>query len=78
MEQSVHGFLDQHIENGQMDLVLDYASPVPAILTMKMMGLPSTTGSSTPTSSTRSWPPPDGHEYTKAIAKVPAMIEEVC
>ena len=23
-----------------MDLVLDYASPVPAILTMKLMGLP--------------------------------------
>ena len=40
MEQSVHWFLDQRIADGQMDLVLDYASPVPAILTMKLMGLP--------------------------------------
>lgn len=40
MEQSAHWFLDQHITTGQMDLVLDYASPVPAILTMKLMGLP--------------------------------------
>ena len=29
MEQSVHWFLDQRIADGQMDLVLDYASPVP-------------------------------------------------
>ena len=40
MEQSVHWFLDQRIADGQMDLVLDYASPVPAILTMQLMGLP--------------------------------------
>jgi cytochrome P450 len=40
MEQSVHWFLDQRIADGAMDLVLDYASPVPAILTMRLMGLP--------------------------------------
>jgi cytochrome P450 len=40
MEQSVTWFLDQKIEDGAMDLVLDYTSPVPAILTMRMMGLP--------------------------------------
>ena len=40
MEQSVHWFLDQRIADGRMDLVLDYASPVPAILTMRLMGLP--------------------------------------
>ncbi len=40
MEQWVHWFLDQKIADGRMDLVLDYASPVPAILTMKLMGLP--------------------------------------
>ena len=40
MEQQAHHFLDQRINDGQMDLVLDYASPVPAILTMKLMGLP--------------------------------------
>ncbi|MET0316756.1 MAG: cytochrome P450, partial [Rhodococcus fascians] len=38
MEQSVHWFLDQRIADGRMDLVLDYASPVPAILTMRLMG----------------------------------------
>jgi cytochrome P450 len=40
MEQSVTWFLDQKIETGAMDLVLDYTNPVPAALTMKMMGLP--------------------------------------
>jgi cytochrome P450 len=40
MQQSVTWFLDEKIETGEMDLVLDYTSPVPAILTMRMMGLP--------------------------------------
>src|ERR1700742_1495850 len=78
MEQSAHWFLDQQITKSQMDLVLDYASPVPAILTMKLMGLPYD-----------NWHlyanlfhsvmavPQDSDEYTSAIAKVPAMMEEV-
>jgi cytochrome P450 len=78
MEQSAHWFLDQRITEGQTDLVLDYASPVPAILTMKLMGLPYD-----------NWHlyanlfhsvmavPQDSDEYTNAIAKVPAMMEEV-
>ncbi|GBG37341.1 cytochrome P450 [Mycobacterium montefiorense] len=78
MEEKAHEFLDQHIENGAMDLVLDYASPVPAILTMKLMGLP-----------LDNWHiyasmfhnvmavPQDSPEYAEAIAKVPAMMEEV-
>ncbi|MCA2250660.1 cytochrome P450 [Mycobacterium intracellulare] len=78
MEQSAHWFLDQHITTGQMDLVLDYASPVPAILTMKLMGLPYD-----------NWHlyanlfhsvmavPQDSDEYADAIAKVPAMMQEV-
>ena len=78
MEQSAHWFLDQHITDGQMDLVLDYASPVPAILTMKLMGLPYD-----------NWHlyanlfhsvmavPQDSDEYTNAIAKVPAMMQDV-
>ena len=78
MEDKAHEFLDQHIENGEMDLVLDYASPVPAILTMKLMGLP-----------LDNWHlyasmfhnvmavPQDSPEYAEAIAKVPAMMEEV-
>jgi cytochrome P450 len=78
MEQSAHWFLDQRIGDGQMDLVLDYASPVPAILTMKLMGLPY-----------ENWQlyanlfhsvmavPQDSPEYAKAIAEVPAMMEDV-
>ncbi len=78
MEQSAHWFLDQHIADGHMDLVLDYASPVPAILTMKLMGLPYD-----------NWHlyanlfhsvmavPQDSDEYASAIAKVPAMMQDV-
>jgi cytochrome P450 len=78
MEQWAHWFLDQRIGDGQMDLVLDYASPVPAILTMKLMGLPYD-----------NWQlyanlfhsvmaaPQDSDQYAKAIAEVPAMMEGV-
>ena len=78
MEQLAHWFLDQRIGDGQMDLVLDYASPVPAILTMKLMGLPYDT-----------WQryanlfhsvmavPQDSPEYGEAIAEVPAMMQGV-
>jgi cytochrome P450 len=78
MEQSAHWFLDQHIGDGAMDLVLDYASPVPAILTMRLMGLPYD-----------NWQlyanlfhsvmalPQDSPEYAKAIAEVPAMMQDV-
>jgi cytochrome P450 len=76
MEQSVHWFLDQRIGDGKMDLVLDYASPVPAILTMRLMGLPYD-----------NWQlyanlfhsvmavPQDSAEYGRAIAEVPAMMD---
>jgi cytochrome P450 len=40
MEQAATWFLDQRIANGAMDLVHDYTNPIPAILTMQMMGLP--------------------------------------
>jgi cytochrome P450 len=78
MEQSAHWFLDQKIQDGRMDLVLDYASPVPAILTMKLMGLPYD-----------NWHlyanmfhsvmaiPQDSPEYIDAISQVPAMMQEV-
>jgi cytochrome P450 len=78
MEQSAHWFLDQRIGDGQMELVLDFASPVPAILTMKLMGLPY-----------ENWQvyanlfhsvmavPQDSPEYAEAIAQVPAMMEGV-
>jgi len=40
MERVTTWFLDQVIERGELDLVLDYTSPVPAVLTLQMMGLP--------------------------------------
>jgi cytochrome P450 len=76
MEQSVHWFLDQKIGDGRMDMVLDYASPVPAMLTMRLMGLPHD-----------NWRlyanlfhsvmavSQDSDEYASAIAEVPAMME---
>jgi cytochrome P450 len=33
-------FIDQKIETGRMDLVLDFTNPVPAVVTMKLIGLP--------------------------------------
>ncbi|MGO4444233.1 cytochrome P450 [Mycobacterium sp. 2YAF39] len=76
MEQSAHWFLDQKVGDGQMDLVLDYASPVPAILTMRLMGLPS-----------ENWQlyanlfhavmavPQDSDEYAAAVGEVPSMMD---
>lgn len=78
MEQSAHWFLDQHIADGHLDLVLDYASPVPAILTMKLIGL-----------ACDNWHlyanlfhsvmavSQDSAEYAAAIAQVPAMMQDV-
>jgi cytochrome P450 len=39
-EQCAAWLLDQKIEDGQMDMVTDFTNPVPAILTMKMIGIP--------------------------------------
>jgi cytochrome P450 len=39
MQEVTTWFLDQKIESGAMDLVLDLANPVPAVLTMKLIGL---------------------------------------
>ncbi|MGH3971354.1 MAG: cytochrome P450 [Mycobacterium sp.] len=75
MQQTAHWFLDQRVADGQLDLVHDYASPVPAILTMRLMGLPHD-----------NWQryaqlfhsvmavPQDSDEYANAVADVPAMM----
>lgn len=78
MEATAHEFLDRKTHEGHMDLVLDYASPVPGILTMKLMGLPHD-----------NWHlyaslfhsvmavPTDSPEYAEAVAKVPALMADV-
>ncbi len=75
MEQSVHWFLDQRIADGQMDLVLDYASPVPAILTMRLMGLPYDNWRLYADLFHSVMAAAGGDEYNRAIAEVPAMLD---
>ena len=41
MEELSTQFIDEFIEAGECDVVLDYTTPVPAILTLEMMGMPS-------------------------------------
>ena len=41
MAQVSGWFLDEVIESGACDLVDDYATPVPAVMTLEMMGMPS-------------------------------------
>jgi cytochrome P450 len=78
MEETTTWFLDQRIETGGIDLVLDLANPVPAILTMELVGLPHD-----------SWPHyaavfhgtvsfrPGSPEHEQAIANVPDMVAEL-
>ncbi len=39
-EQCATWLLDQKIADGRMDMVTDFTNPLPAVMTMKMMGLP--------------------------------------
>ena len=52
MEATADWFLDRHIASGRIDLVLDYANPVPAVFTMDLVGLPAATGTTMPSCST--------------------------
>jgi len=40
LEQAATWFLDQRIADGAMDMVSDFTNPVPAIWTMRILGLP--------------------------------------
>ena len=75
MEQSVHWFLDQRIADGRMDLVLDYASPVPAILTMRLMGLPYDNWRLYADLFHGVMDASDAEQYNTVIAEVPAIID---
>jgi cytochrome P450 len=78
IESAARWFLDQRIEDGEMDLVLDYTNPVPAILTMHLVGLP-----------LDDWEHyaelfhatvahrPGQPEFDRAIANVPAMLDRL-
>ena len=76
IEQAAHWFIDQRIADGEMDLVLDYASPIPAILTMKLMGLPYDNWQLYANLFHSVMAHPTGSEaYNQAIAAVPAMMD---
>ena len=78
MEAIADWFLDQHVESGRIDLVLDYANPVPAMVTMELVGLPAD-----------NWHhyaelfhatiahAPRSPEYQAAVANMPAMLAEL-
>jgi cytochrome P450 len=78
MEDLTDWFIDQHIETGRMDLVLDLANPVPAVVTMKLIGLPPA-----------DWEPyadlfhatiayrQGSPEFNRAIARTPEMMKGV-
>jgi cytochrome P450 len=77
-EQCATWLLDQKIAEGSMDMVDDFTNPVPALLTMKMVGLPC-----------ESWPyygevfhamnayAPDSEGYNQALAKMGDMMGEL-
>jgi cytochrome P450 len=78
MEAATTWFLDQRIEDGSMDLVLDLTNPVPAIVTMELVGLPRD-----------GWQRygelfhgsiayrPGSPEFDEAMANLPAMLAEL-
>jgi cytochrome P450 len=78
MEQATTWFLDQRIEAGSMDLVLDLTNPVPAILTMHLVGLPLDhwehyAALFHATIALR----PGDPEFDEAVANIPAMLTEL-
>jgi cytochrome P450 len=78
MEATTTWFLDQHIETGEIDLVLDLTNPVPAVLTMELVGLPHD-----------GWQRyaelfhgtvayrPGSPEYRRSVAELPVMMDEL-
>ena len=74
----VDWFIDRRIADGTIDLVLDFASPVPAVVTMKMMGLPHEDWALWADffHSTIAYPP-GTEEQTRALAAVPGMMAKL-
>ncbi len=71
-------FIDQKIETGRMDLVRDLATPVPAVLTLQMLGLPCDRWEDYAeifhgTVAHRSSSP----EYQSAISRIPAVMADL-
>ena len=78
MEAVSAWFLDEIIESGEADLVLDYTTPVPAVLTLEMMGMVSSNWQHYADffHATSSYEPTD-ERYKSAIAHQPDMWGEL-
>lgn len=78
MERAATWFLDQRIETGTIDFVADYANPVPAIMTMDLIGLPAANWRHYAdlfhaTIAYR----PGSEEFDSAVAHAPEMLAEL-
>jgi cytochrome P450 len=78
MRAAARWFLDQKIESGAIDLVDDYASPVSAVLTMSLIGLPMDGWRDYADlfHATISYRPSDPR-YQQAVAKTPEMLQRL-
>jgi len=78
MERVATWFLDRKIQAGEIDLVLDLANPVPAILTMEVIGLPHDNWERYAKLFHATIAYRRGHpEFDEAVANVPAMLAEL-
>jgi len=78
MEKMATWFLDQHVESGRLDVVLDYTNPVTAVTTLQILGLP-----------LENWHhyaevfhgtvayAPDTPEHQQALVLIPDMVREL-
>ncbi len=78
MEAVSAWFIDEIIESGEADLVLDYTTPVPAVLTLEMMGMGSSNWQHYADffHATSSYEPTD-ERYQNAVAHQPDMWGEL-
>lgn len=78
MERATTWFLDQRITSGEMDLVGDLTNPVPAILTMELVGLPLDGWQHYADLFHATIAHGPGHpEFDQALANVPGMLAEL-
>jgi cytochrome P450 len=78
IEQAATWFIDQRISSGAMDLVTDFTSPIPAVLTMTLLGLPASSGDRYGSVfHALSAHGEDQPEHAAALARLPEVLGEV-
>lgn len=78
MEAVTRWFLDQRVADGAMDLVGDLTSPVPAVLTMRLVGLPADAWEDFATLFHGTLAhPPGSDQHRAAMARVPDAVAEL-